>query len=137
MKGSTKAKVVSSIVFKSIWLVLAIGLWIGGLVAFNSNEDKLAGWFIWGGLCSICVIWTLLKNAGKSAKKGARDGANDYTITDHGSHYVVENHPLRGAIIGFVGGLIGGVAIGQILVPIFVIKNTIALISSLKMLKKV
>lgn len=129
---TTKGK----LVFKIIWIVLAIALWTIGLVLFlnalNNNGDPLAMYFAWGGLCVIVTLRSFFTNLSSSTKRGRRQGANDYTVTDKGSHYAVENHPIRGAIIGFVAGIIAGLLIGPVLVPIHIIKSLIQIVNLIK-----
>ncbi len=121
---------------KIIWLALAIALWVTGLILFTNNQDKLVGYLIWGALCAVCTIKSVMSGAADQGRKGRRRGANDYTVTDNGSHYTVQNHPVRGAIFGFIGGLIGGVIAGPIVVPIHSIKNLIAIVRLAKQMRK-
>ena len=124
------------LISKIIWLVLAIALWVTGLILFTNNPDKLAGYLIWGALCTICTIKQVMSTAKKGAKDGRRKGANEYSITDNGSHYTVQNHPLRGAIIGFIAGILAGVLMGPILVPIYSITNVLLIIKIAKQMRK-
>ena len=123
------------LVSKIIWVVLAVALWVTGLIIFTTNPDKLVGYLIWGALCAVCTIKSVMSGASKEGRKGRARGANDYTVTDNGSHYTVENHPIRGAILGFIGGLIGGVIAGPIVVPIHTVKNLISIVKMSKQMK--
>ena len=127
------------LISKIIWTAIAVVLWVVGLVIFTNylkGENGLAGYLIWGALCAVCTIKSVMSGAKKEGVKGRRRGANDYTVTDNGSHYTVQNHPLRGAITGFIGGLIGGVIAGPIVVPINTLKNVVAIVNIAKQMKK-
>ncbi len=119
---------------KIFWVIFCMLLWITGLIIFiiNCNSGVEYGWLlgfiIWGAFCSICTIKSLMSSAIAGGKEGRKQGANDFTVTDKGSHYVVQNHPLRGAIIGFIGGLLGGFIIGPIVVPINTIRDIIVIV---------
>ena len=126
------------LILKSIFVVIAVSLWVTGLVIFVNypEEEGLIGYCIWGALCSVCTIRAILFGAKKEGRKGRARGANDFTVTDNGSYYTVENHPLRGAIFGFIGGLIGGIIAGPIAVPIDIVRNLIDIVKLAIKLKK-
>lgn len=136
MSEKAKFKVSAKMIFKIIWIVLAITLWTIGCVMFaKAQQDKFLYWFYWGALCSICIIGTVLKGASKQGRIGRAKGANDYTASVSGNTVTVENHPLRGAIIGFIGGLLGGILAGPIVLIIYMIKNIIELVKLIKTAK--
>lgn len=124
------------LISKIIWVSIAVVLWVTGLIIFTSFPEKFTGYLIWGALSAICTIKAVMSGAKKEARKGRVRGANDYTVTDNGSHYTVQNHPLKGAILGFIGGLIGGVLVGPVVVPIYTVKNVIAIVKIAKQMKK-
>ena len=118
------------IVGRLIWIILNVALWVTGLILFIYNinyGDWLIGYLIWGGLCTICTFKSMWSSARGQGKSGRARGANTYSVTDNGSHYTVQNHPVRGAIIGFLGGLIGGFLVGPVIVPIIMIKNLVTI----------
>ena len=120
----------NKLVLKSIWVVIAIALWVTGLVVFiNYPEGEgFIGYCIWGALCSVCTIRAILLGAKREGRKGSARGANDFSVTDNGAYYTIRNHPLRGAIFGFVGGFIGGVLGGPIVVPLDIVRNLIDIV---------
>ena len=146
----SKGKIVWNLVWKIIWLIVKVVLWGLGLVAFisafqnNPEMDTfscfLTGWLVWGVLCAIAILRETLGRAfGQSktqARKGAKRGANTYTIDSHGT---VENHPLSGRILGFIGGFIGGilggVIAGPVVVPIRMVWNIKDIVKYSKELK--
>ena len=129
--ASTKGNLVKTI----IWLVLAIVLWSVGFFNYidTPEEDKVLAWFLWGAFCVIPMIRIVWRTIRKSTADGARKGANSYTIDlDRG---VVYNHPVRDAIIGFLGGVIGGLAVGPVGLPVLIIVNLITMIKLIKVVK--
>ena len=146
----SKGKIVWNLVWKIIWLALKVVLWAVGLFAFintiNNNPEMdaflrfLMAWGIWGALCAVAILRETLGRAfGQSktqARKGAKRGANTYTVDSHGT---VENHPLSGSIFGFIGGFIGGilggVIAGPVVVPIRMVWNIKDIVKYSKELK--
>ena len=125
----------SSLVKTIIWLVLAVVLWSAGLFVHldTAEDERIISWFVWGALCiipTIRIIWGVIR---KSTKDGARKGANSYTI-DVGRG-VVYNHPVRDAIIGFLGGVIGGLAIGPVGLPVLIVANLVKMFRLIKEVK--
>ncbi|MBO5906592.1 MAG: hypothetical protein J6Q85_00365 [Clostridia bacterium] len=135
MEKFEKAKKISVIVFYSIWLVVALSLWIFGLTMFMEHSG-FESWVIWGAACVVPIIIPILKMTFDQAKKGARDGANEYSASVVGNTVYVENHPIRGAISGLIGGIFGGLLVGPIMLAIYIIKNALALITAILELKR-
>ncbi len=146
----SKGKIVWNLIWKFIWLFFKIAMWAVGLVAFlnvlNNYPDMdpfwrfLLAWVIWGGFCAVAILRDTLAGAFGGGKRGGNDGAargaNTYTIDSHGT---IENHPLSGRILGFIGGfiggLLGGVLVGPIIVPRKMITNIKDIVRYCKQLK--
>lgn len=138
MDKREKAKVITKIVFKSLWILISLGLWIFGIAIFinaiNSGE-YFVGWFGWCMLCTPAVLGSILATMVRGTRIGWRDGANTYSATVDSTSVTVQNHPLRGALIGLVGGLIGGVLVGPITLAIKTIGNIRDLVDWIRYLK--
>lgn len=117
----------AGLVMKIIWMVIAVGCLAGGIFTLTSEEvasEFFVRWLIAGGISCIPIIWTMLKLIGRSARAGAIDGANTYTVTSSS----VTNHPIRGFFLGLLGGLIAALLIGLIVLAVFIIGNLISII---------
>lgn len=139
MDNLKKTKTIGGIVFYSIWLVISLVLWIGGLGEFRealNGDDAFATWFVWGALCIIPIIIPVFKMIFASTKDGARDGANTYSASVTGNTVQVQNHPIRGAIYGLIGGIIGGLLVGPVVLALYIIANTGKLLSMILSLIK-
>ncbi len=135
MEKTEKALKISGIVFNCIWLVVSAILWGGGLSVFLG--DKTFGmWMLWGAMCAIPIIIPVIKLIAGTTKDGRRQGANDYTATDYGSSIHVENHPFRGAVLGFVVGVIVSLIVGPALLIFYFIKTLIKTVTSIVNLAK-
>ena len=113
-----KTKDIITIIFHGIWLVAAGIFWIGGLIIFLANKDAET-WFLWGIRCAVLVIIPLIRALIDTVKKGAREGANEYTATIDGDTIHVRNHPIRGAVWALFGGILGAFLISPIIVPLY------------------
>ena len=122
-----KTKKISGIVFYSIWLALALILWIAGMGVFL-GEKSFTTWILWGAMCIFPIIIPIFKMIAGSAKKGARSGANNYTASVVGNTVYVENHPFMGALGGIVIGILSGLFAGPIVLAFYVVKNTTKLV---------
>lgn len=130
----TKVKKISGIVFNSIWLGLAALLYFVGLNYYNESKakgDGFGGWMMWGFMCAILIIIPIMKAVFTQTRKGAIEGANEYSASVQGNSIVVSNHPFRGAVIGFIGGCIGGLAVGPIIVPFYALKSVITIVKNI------
>lgn len=138
MEQKEKSKKVTKIVFNCIWLVISLILWICGLIAFleKKDQDALGAWLSWGGICVIPVLIPILKWSLHSGKTGARDGANTYTATDNGDSIHIQNHPIRGAIVGFLVGLALGILAGPAVLGFYIVKITIETVKTIIYVKK-
>lgn len=139
MKKTQKALLISKIVFKAIWLAFAILFWVVGLLMFLSQRDigeGFGGWLFWGGFCIFPCLIDVIKGVIDSAKQGWNDGANDYSASVSDTHVTVQNHPFRGAILGIISGIFGGLLIGPVLVVIKVLKAIIDIIKTIITLRK-
>ena len=131
MNKTEKTKSIISLSLKTAWLVAGIVLWILGLFMFLDHKEFLR-WMAWGILCTPFIIPFLISMISDGAKSGRHQGANSYTAKDCGTHIRVENHPLRGALVGGVIGLVIGVLAGPIFYPITAAKKTISLVGNIK-----
>lgn len=134
MNKKQVVKLVFSLIFTSIWMIVALILWFMGFNFFReelNGGDAFGAWFFWGALCVIPILFPIMKSVFSSAKSGARQGARTYSASWSGNTVTVQNHPIRGAIYGFIGGIIGGVLGGPLLLAIYVIVNTIKLITTI------
>lgn len=131
MEKFEKAKLITSVVWNSIWLVGGIFFWIVGLVGFIENTEFFM-WLVWGILCTPFIITYIIKYATKSSKDSARSGANHYTISSSG---YISNHAFGGAVFGFIVGLVLGVLAGPIALPINAVNKSTELIKNIKYLK--
>ncbi|MBQ9121823.1 MAG: hypothetical protein IJY12_05645 [Clostridia bacterium] len=139
MEKLEKAKIISGITFRAIWLVPAVVCWIMGLVHFTQNKDSdgvFPAWAMWGAYCVIFVIVTILRMALGLGKDEARKGANEYTATRVGNTVYVSNHPIRSAIFGFLGGLVIGFLAGPIFLPLTALRYLVEIINRLLTLKQ-
>ena len=139
MEKIEKAKKITGIVFYSIWMVVALGLWIFGLYGFIDSFESIGGfggWVVWGILCIPAIIVPIIKMMVQGAKDGWKQGANEYSASFIGNTMYVENHPLRGALLQLVANLIISVLAGPILLAINIVKNGVALYNKIMDLVK-
>ncbi len=115
-KKDKSIKTVAGLVFKCVWLFIALIVFFHGLTMFLSygEDEKFSGWLIWGGICCIPIIFEVIKDIFSGLKSGWAQGANDYTATIDSSSVTVENHPFMGAIVGLIGSIFCCVLIGPI-----------------------
>ena len=73
----------------------------------------------------------IMKAVFTQTRKGAIEGANEYSASVQGNSIVVSNHPFRGAVIGFIGGCIGGLAVGPIIVAFYALKSVITFVKNI------
>ena len=136
MNFFTKFSRVLVIILMIAWLLFAAVSWMVGWYVFHDYIEKEGGmftaWMIWGGVCAIPLIITMIKMGIVGAASGAATGANTYTATQSGNTVYVKNEAASGAFWGFIMGLFLGVAVGHIILPFFFIKNLIALIRRFK-----
>lgn len=124
------------IIFVAIWLVIAFLFFFAGLDMFLSAKERGFGdWMMWGFMCCIPIIGTVLRGVISGAKKGWNDGANQYTATVSDTHVTVENHPFRGAVLGIIGSIIGGCLAGPVLLGLYIIINIILLVQAILYIK--
>ena len=136
MNKREKAKLIFNIVFYSIWLIFALVLWIHGLTKFRETSD-FGTWVAWGAICIFPIIIPILKLVFSSAKDGMRNGANEYTASVSGNNIYIRNHPIRGAVIGLLAGVFGGLLVGPVMLAIYILKNIFELLSSVLDLVKI
>lgn len=125
-----RAASIAFVVFRVIWLIAAVVLWIGGLVYFIERTEFLS-WLAWGMACAIPLCVQIIKNTVDSARRGAHEGSHEYTITyspDTGN-VDVRDHSASGCLWGLLGGLFGGILVGPVVLPLYfvgVLGTTIA-----------
>ena len=132
MSRFTKAKLIAGLVFNSIWLAVALFLWIGGLAAFIEMKADMGfgAWATWGFVCAIPMAWSLLKMAVDAGRSNARDGARVYTASIVGDTVYFRDNSWSYGFWGFVGGLIFGVLAGPIILPFFIFKAIKKIVTS-------
>lgn len=119
------------LILKSIWLGIAVVFFILGLWVFLANkEDRGFGaWLGAGAICGVPVIWDMLKLIGGSAMQGLRDGANTYSATVSDTSITVQNHPIRGLILGILVGIFMTLLIGLVWLALRILLTIITIIS--------
>lgn len=120
MRLFTRAASIAMIVFRSIWVIASIILWVMGLVYFI-DDTRFMTWFAWGVMCAIPLCVQIIRNAIDSAREGAHEGSHEYTITYYDNHAEIRNNSTSGCFWGFVGGLIGGLLVGPVVLPLYVV----------------
>ncbi len=118
-----------------IWYVIAIVFCLIGLVIYLKNKN-FSHWMIWGGLCCVPVLGTMLKFIFGMTRDGARDGANNYTVNVSDSSVSVSNHPFSTAIIYLILACIFSLIGGPIVLGINMIKNIAVIVSCARYLKQ-
>lgn len=131
---ATRSGAVTGAVFYSIWFAIAIVCFIVGFVLFLGYEgiDKIVGWVVWGLICAIPIIGTMLRLGKRGAGQGAQKGANTYSVDVSDDSVTVKNHPFSYAILGFFCGLLGGALAGPIVLPCYMILNGVRIGSAIK-----
>ena len=114
--AKSKAPSIAGFVFKCIWLTFALVMWIIGLVIFlqNLNSDFFAGWFIFGALCIVPILGDVLPLVFWVGVSGAIESAFRFDIEVTETSVTATNHPVRGFILGLIGGIIGALLIGPV-----------------------
>ncbi len=139
MEKFQKAKLISSIVFRSIWLGFSLLVYFVGVSLFNEfrgNEKAFVGWMIWGFCCAVTIIPFIWKTVRGSASDGAKQGANTYTASASGNNIYVSNHPFLGAIMGFILGIFICLLMGPVVSPIYMIMTIMKIVNSAVDLKR-
>jgi hypothetical protein len=123
MSGYTRFKLIAGLVFNSIWLVVALFLWIGGLVCFIEEKDNMGfgAWAVWGVMCALPMAGHVLRSAIESGRDNARDGARVYTASLVGDTVTFRDNSASYGFWGFIGGLIGGVLLGPVILPLIIL----------------
>ncbi len=116
------------LVFYIIWLIFAALFYFIGLDFFLSGGD-FGGWLQWGLFCFFPTIGTVIRNVWAEAKKGARKGANEYTVTVSSDSVSVENHPFRGFMISLVATVFVSLLLGPVDLAFRLLFTIIAIIT--------
>ncbi len=135
MQKTEKAFKITGIVFYVVWLVVALTLWITGCIVFFGDKS-FGNWLAWGLLCLFPVIIPILKDIFTEGKKGAVRGSREYSASVSGNTVYVQNHPIRGAIGGLIGGVFGSLLVGPIYLGVYIVKNTVKIVTSIVALVK-
>lgn len=144
MANKSKPIEITILVGNSIWLLVSVVLFGVGLGVFiyqiNNELAWYWAWLIFGAFCVIpCIryIWIAVVT---QTKKGYIEGANDYTTTVTVSSTSVsartQNHPIRGAIIGFLGGILGGLIAGPVATLFIIITYITKVIKQAKVVSR-
>ena len=137
MRGFEKAKLIAGLVFNSIWLLVSVLLWIFGLIGFIEMVDSegFSAWAIWGFMCAIPIAGSILKMAISAGRSNARDGERVYSAEVVGNTVYFRNHAWSYGFWGFVISLIVGVILGQVILPIFIIRAIKYIVNASRILK--
>ncbi len=121
----------AGLVFRIIWLVIAIALFTVGAVVYAhhyNNGGSVGGWFIWGGFCTIPVIGRVLARISGAARQGEEDGRKDIYATVEGNRIEFHDRSGSGWLIGGIVSIIISLLIGPIHLGYHMIMNLIAII---------
>ena len=123
MSGYTRFKLIAGLVFNSIWLFIALALWLIGLIGFIETMESMGfgAWAVWGVMCALPMAGHVLRSAIESGRENARDGARVYTASLVGDTVTFRDNSASYGFWGFIGGLIGGVLLGPVILPLFII----------------
>ena len=132
-KKKDEIKSVAGLVFKSIWLVIALVFFFAGMTMFTGDKT-FEGWLMWGLFCLFPMLGAVIRDAFVSGKRGARRGANMYTATVDSTSVTVSNHPFREALIEIAGTIIAAVLIGPLTLGVKILFAVIAIIKFVKVL---
>ncbi len=126
---------VGGLVFKSIWLAFALLMYGCGMYVFI--DDTCFGmWMMWGAFCALPQIWTIIRNAYKSTREGAIEGSHQYTVSASSSGVSVDNHPIRGAIIGLIVSIFISLLFGPVVLVFSIVDAIIEIVRySIKLAK--
>lgn len=128
-----KKVTIGKIVFKSIWVLASLFLWIGGLVTFF-GEKSFGYWMMWGGMSiPMTFFWMVPNVILKSIKDNRREGARSFTVSSDGR--TISNHPFLGAVFGFIAGIFVTLLLGPIAAPFIGIKSIVEIIKLIRDLK--
>lgn len=122
LRSLTQAK--ARIIFLSIWMVIALLLFFVGMSVYLGAEERaFVDWVVWGTMCCVPVIGTVLRAVITSAKSGWNEGANQYSATVSNNSVTVQNHPFRQAVLSVIAAILVCVLVGPVMLGIFVIIN--------------
>lgn len=128
-----KKLTIGKIVFKSIWVLVSMLLWIAGLIIFF-KEKSFGNWMLWGATSiPMTFFWMVPNMILKSMKDGRRDGARSFTVSSDGS--TISNHPFLGAVFGFIIGIFCSLLLGPIAAPCVAINSIVDIIKLIRTLK--
>ena len=120
-------------VFKCIWLAIALLMFFAGMAGFL-GEKSFGMWLFWGFCCAFPMIVQVIRDAINSAKKGAREGANQYTITQTSSTITVQNHPFKQAVISLIVSIFASILMGPIFLGLNIILAIIQIVNYIMVL---
>lgn len=121
-----KSILLVKIILKSLWLLFAGLIFIGGLIMFidaTKEDDGWTAWFAWGTACALITLINTIKTIITSIKGGAEEGADTYTYENG----YISNHPFLGALFGIFFGIFAAILLG----PLYLLVKTLEIITSL------
>lgn len=126
--------------FRILWIILSIILWSLCLVTFAQNNN-FEYWFIWGLVCTMCMIPSALKFIGFSAKVGYREGMGMYkgdlfTNVYGGIGMSIRDRRYTQAIMSIIAAIIVCLLLGPLFLPMKVVISIIQVIPFVKYLIK-
>lgn len=116
-----------SIILRSIWLFFAVPLWSTGLGMFI-YEPCFEMYMSWGVISCLLLIIPVIRNTFAGAATGAISGSRSYDVYSYGGRIYIENHPILGAVIGFLISLFINLLVGPILMIYYLVTNIIYVI---------
>ena len=118
---------VPELVFKSIWLAIALLLYFVGMAIFL--QDKTFGmWIAWGFVCAIPTLGDVIRSAVVEGRRGAVKGANTYTATVSSNSVTVQNHPFREALIGILVSIFASLLAGPVVLALKILTIVIQIV---------
>ena len=129
---------IAGLIFKSIWLAVALFFFAIGITMFVLYKDTMGfgAWLVCGFACLIPRLGVVIKETFSDAKKGARRGANDYTATVDSTGVTVKNHVFSGMITSIIAAIFVSLLFGVIVLGIEIIEAAIDVIRfSIKLAK--
>lgn len=119
------------IIFTSIWILAAVLVFVIGLVGvidYAKNGNFFEGWFYWGIVCAVLMLFDVLRIVFAQTKQSYREGVEDkYLYYDGYGNFFVRDRGCSGMIVGFIVSSLICIVIG----PIWLIKKTYHAVRSL------
>ena len=126
---------VPRLVLRGVWLTLAmlclaLGIYLFVAIGFTGNDaNPFLGYIAFGAMCCAPIIGTIFMMIWDNSREGYIDGSNEYTttvtVTEYSATATTTNHPIRGFLLGLLGGIIGSLLIGPLLLVVFIVVKSI------------